>query len=664
MRCFCLLLVVTTACGGAEPKEGTQVRMDFTRAADFYAAPFPSDDLVDAAGKVDLLGFPNPNHVDIVHDMLSLLKRDARGFALSGGVFFSLSDALDSGRLPSAEASREASSPVFLVGVDKDAPDYLVRYPVQVRFDTDGGPLGAANLLSLLPVQGVPLRPHTTYAAVVLRKLGDAKGRKLGVSLPMAQLVAGEPVAGLSGTAYRTYRRALAALSGLAIEPQQVAGMAVFTTGDPVAELVKVYEHALLAGAPLPSDFVAREVFDSFCVFEGTVTVPVYQQGTPPYATTGGDWAFAEDGTPVVQGEEQSRVFVTIPRQPMPAAGYPLVMFVRTGGGGDRPLIDRGVRADGVVLEPGSGPARELALVGFAGLTMDGPHGGVRNVSGGDEQFLMFNVGNPSALRDNVRQSALELMLVAEGLDSLTLDVSSCPDTSAPGGARFDTSTLTLMGHSMGSTIAPLALAVQPRFVAGILSGAGGSYLENVMYKQKPVAVRPTAELFLGYDVAGRSLVEHDPVLTILQWAAEPADPQVYARYITREPRWGAPRHILMLQGIVDHYIMPPIANALSVALGLDLAGEARDAETAELASFQPVTELLPLVGAKQVSLPASANGPASATDILVQHPEDGVEDGHEVMFQTELPKAQYRCFLATLHTGAPEVPASLDGCL
>jgi hypothetical protein len=36
-----------------------------------------------------------------------------------------------------------------------------------------------------------------------------------------------------------------------------------------------------------------------------------------------------------------------------------------------------------------------VAAAGWGGLSIDGPHGGLRNVSNGDEQFLMFNVTNP-----------------------------------------------------------------------------------------------------------------------------------------------------------------------------------------------------------------------------------------------------------------------------
>ena len=169
---------------------------------------------------------------------------------------------------------------------------------------------------------------------------------------------------------------------------------------------------------------------------------------------------------------------------------------------------------------------------------------------------------------------------------------------------------------------------------------------------------------------SGYSLSEHDPVLTLFQWACEPSDPPVYSRRITQEPEDGPPRHVLMMQGIVDHYIMPPIADAESLSLGLDLAGPELDVTAPEIASLAPVGPLLPLVGRGLLPLPVSANraakGGAKVTAVFTQNKEDGIEDGHEVAFQTEGPKHQYVCFLKGLLKGTPTVPTagvSTDPC-
>jgi pimeloyl-ACP methyl ester carboxylesterase len=288
----------------------------------------------------------------------------------------------------------------------------------------------------------------------------------------------------------------------------------------------------------------------------------------------------------------------------------------------------------------------DIARAGYIGISVDGPHGGLRNVSKGDEQFLMFNIFNGGALRDNVRQSALELVVQRRALDSLEIDTSDC--AGAPARAKIDAGHVALLGHSMGATIAPLVLAAEPRYGAAILSGAGASWVENVMHKKKPLEVRPALELLIGYARERKLLTAHDPMVTMLQWAAEPADPQVYAHLV-------APRHVLMFQGIVDRYILPRIANALALPLGLDLAGPVLDKGHPELAEQTSIEAVLPLVGRKVIPLPAQGNQ-AGATAVVVQHPEDGIDDGHEVMYQLAAPKEQYRCFLATFARGTPLV--------
>lgn len=60
----------------------------------------------------------------------------------------------------------------------------------------------------------------------------------------------------------------------------------------------------------------------------------------------------------------------------------------------------------------------------------------------------------------------------------------------------------------------------------------------------------------------------------------------------------------------------------------------------------------------------STASGPVTA--VVVQHPGDGIEDGHEVVFRTAAPKHQYLCFLQGLAAGKVSVPpdaGDLDPC-
>jgi len=648
-------------CGDdAEVPPVTRVHMDFA-AASFFAAPFPSDHRLQDNGTVELSAYPNPQDHHIARQVLTLLDGRARGFSASAGVFFALDGAVDPASLPELDETVTDGASVLLLGIDPASPDYGRRYPITVRFEADGGPFGAENMLSLVPLQGVPLLASCRYAAVVTQAVRDRAGQALGMPRALEQLASGQRPAGLSSPAFADYREALARLADLGLAPSALAGLAVFTTDEPEAELFLLTETARARPLPEPlSPFLLTEVFDEYCVYHSTLQMPVYQRGEPPYAEQGGDIAFSDDGA-VFDHDEEARIVITVPRAAMPAAGWPTAVMIRTGGGGDRPLVDRGVRAEpgGPSIEPGEGPALYFARAGFAGVSVDGPHGGLRNVTGSDEQFLVFNIGNPAALRDNLRQSAMEIALLPDVLAALSIDLQGCPDAETDGGVGlFDVSQLALMGHSMGATIAPLALAVEPRYRAAILSGAGGSWLENLVHKELPVPVRPLAEVLLGYTAIGRELHTHDPFLSLLQWAGESADPPIYGRRLTGALA-SEPRHVLMLQGIVDHYILPPIANATSLSLGLDLALPALDEDHAELAPYRPLGELLVHSSREARPLPIASNREVAGepcTLAVVQHPGDGVEDGHEVVFQTELPKRQYRCFLERFLAGEPQV--------
>ncbi len=652
----------STGCSGGEPlPEGPGIDMRFAATDSFWASPVPSLHRVDADGLTDLDAFPLQGRNPFV-DALIGVARETSGAGRTSPIYLRAEAALDPASLPGLDESTEEGASVALIDIDAASPEVGRRMPIEVMFMADGGPWGDVDQLVALPYQGIPLAAARRYALVVTDGVRLADGGELGVSAGMRALIEGDVPSGLAGDAAAAYADALDTLDDLGIARRSVRGLAVFETGDPVAQLVRARETFLESGSPSFTTFEAQEVFDDFCVYEAQVDVPTYQAGTPPFTNEGGGFRFDEEGHPIRQGTETARVVVTLPRAAMPEDGYPLTFFVRTGGGGDRPLVDRGFRpvAGGPAGTPGTGPALHLARAGVAGLSPDGPHGGIRNITAGDEQFLIFNIGNPEAMLGNIRQSALELVWLVSGVETIRIDVSGCPGASAPSeGARFDPDRIALMGHSMGATISPLAAAIEPRFRAVVLSGAGGSWIDNILHKENPLRVRPVAELILGYSGA-RTLERPDPTLFLLQWAGDAADPPVFAPHLAHDPILGAaPRDVLMFQGITDTYILPPIANALSLAAGLDLAGEGLEARDPESARFTALAPLLPLSGGAVVPYPASANvgdGDAARTAVVAQHLEGPIEDGHEVMFQTDGPKAQYECFFRAFARGARPV--------
>lgn len=622
----------------------TTIQMDFTRAGGFFTAPFPNEDLRLPGDRIDVSGFPGLGAVSFIDAALNQIALDARGFSTTAGIFFTATAELDPSSLPrTAAESVQADATVFLVDLERGQ-----RVPIDVAIRDDGGRFGAPNLLSLLPYQGIPLRESTLYAAVVTTRVRDWRGKPLGVCEGMRALREGRVPKGLKGPALAEMRMAMTWAA-------DAAALAVFRTDAPRRGMAEVRQAMLRATPLVNAPFKLRETYPDFCVFETTIDLPQYQDGAPPFSSGGGRWVFdAKTGAPVLQRFERARAVVTLPRSEMPAGGFPTVVYSRTGSGGDRSLVDKGTATADGRLTRGSGPALEFARAGFAAVMVDGPHGGLRNPTGADEQFLVFNLDNPSAIRDNVRQSAAELILVAHALDGFVVDARGCGGSKT---ARFDGERLALFGHSMGATIAPIAMAYEPRFKAAILSGSGGSFIANALYKQKPLPVRRLAELMFGYTWRLYSMSQGDPALSMIQWAMEPADPPLYGGL--------ARGHVLMFQGIVDHYILPPMANATSLALGLDLAGPELDRQHAELLEFTPYSDVAKLVQRGVRPYPVEGNvereDGSRATAVVVQGLDDGLQDGHEVVFQTPGAKYQYRCFLSTFAAGSPRIVAPQD---
>ncbi len=90
--------------------------------------------------------------------------------------------------------------------------------------------------------------------------------------------------AGLSAEAAASYRSALRRLARGNIFPADVAGLAVFRTGDPVGELRTFLDDARARPLPTPAapPFVRTDVFPGYCVYQGhPVRMPSYQQGRP-----------------------------------------------------------------------------------------------------------------------------------------------------------------------------------------------------------------------------------------------------------------------------------------------------------------------------------------------------------------------------------------------
>jgi predicted esterase len=284
---------------------------------------------------------------------------------------------------------------------------------------------------------------------------------------------------------------------------------------------------------------------------------PIFQQGDLPYdyVEDGGNFV-VENGVPVVQDEFDVRFSLTIPPStvPMPAEGYPIVLYAHGTGGDYRSYARNGVGA-------------MLAEQGIAVMGVDQIHHGERLPGGGDPSIPVFNVLNPLSLRDNARQSALDVVQQARLIDALAVPITV---TGRVAPVTFDTSKIYFYGHSQGGVNGPLFLAIDDQAQGGVLSGAGAVFVIAVVDKTEPINIADILTLALGLPGVGMDplvrehMVYEHPLLALLTTWVDVADTASYAHLIHRSPRPGfAPKSVLQTEGVSDPFTPPLTIEAL-----------------------------------------------------------------------------------------------------
>ncbi len=665
-----------------EEIEGVQVRFDLTEDAGFYDFPFPTDlrQRSDGSG-LDLSGYPRAGAFPFQNlpGQYVLLAAKCKGFSPSTVCYFRFDASIRTAALPDQPLETlDAGSPVYLVDVDPSSPEYGKRYPLLLRFYPEAKSAQPSNLLALAPLPGFVLRPNTTYAAVVLRSVTDAAGEPLGSPLALQQLLHGQPPAGAGGSRARQVYLPLADFLGdEGISPTSIAAATVFTTGDPVGDTARLYDHVVsLPTRELSTPLVLTREYDAYYVLEASFHAPQFQRGTPPYLT-GGEIVFDPDGRPVMQRNEEIPIALAVPKGQMPAEGWPLVIYIHGTGGVSTQLVDRGRwPAPGQPPQEGTGPALTFASRGIATAGSALPVHPQRTglLAGMD----FYNILRPPATRDNMRQGMAEQALFLRMLQELTIDPLLCPATDASlaqdGRIRFDTRYFFSMGQSLGSMVLDIWAAFEHNLSAVIPSGTGGHYAAAGL-EMRGIPFIDFLRFVLGTPQDEKMDI-FDPFLNIIMLAWGSVDPIHYAKHYFRDPLSGRdPKHVFMSQGFYDSYYSPPSQNAFIIAAGLQLAGEpfppaAFDQIAQGYGYDSPrcgydvdcaasTVEAMDMVGLAMAEYPVAGNcvsvGGVETTGVIVEALEDGVLDGHHVNFQLDGLKYQYGCFLRTLiDTGMP----------
>jgi predicted esterase len=579
-------------------------------SGEYYALPFPNDLRVRADGTLDLDAHPRPNV--LIDQYLSTFSSHFEGFGTNSGIFVRFSAGIDVSTLPaSAEAARADDASVYLVDVDAASPERGLRRPLRFRFEAAEGQTIGADWLAVLPYPGFTLRPRTTYALVVTTRLHGADGSAVQRSADFEALLAGAAEA-----------HALAVYAPLTTwldeaggdERADVVSAAVFTTQDPTALMGRLREvvHASVA-APTLAEVQPAGGDATLSIFTGSLQVPIFQRGESPYQTEGGDIVTDAEGVPQVQRMETVRVAFTFPPGPVPASGWPVVLYAHGTGGDFESFID-------------DGTAARFAARGLAVMGADQVLNGAR-LGGGSPDLLFYNFQNPLAGRDNSRQGAADNFQLTRLIARVAIPEGGRTHRLDPARAYF-------MGHSQGGITGPLAFAYEPDLHGAILSGAGGLIYWALLLKTQPIDIPGLLSTF----VRDTPLDEFNNVLALVQMFIEPADPINYARLITREPPPGVPlRDVFQSQGFVDHYTPPPCIEAFGVALGGSPVG--------------PLIE--PLDGfdlaARRLLEPPVSRNLGERTVVFHQYPAAAGSDGHFVDFDDPDARRQSVEFLVTL---------------
>ncbi|NUP14115.1 MAG: hypothetical protein HOW73_49410 [Polyangiaceae bacterium] len=656
-RCFAFLLgsliALYAGCQDEEPAlpqvEGIYVvpsSLDELADETFFDHPFPSD-LRMSDGAVRMAGWPNPKGVPLIDEYIGFIDGRLDGFSPVAAGFLRFAGPIDPAGLPDAEGSTLATSAVQLIDIDPASPEVGTRRPIYVTFRAEAGAYWQPNTLSFMPVPGYPLRPHTHYALVVTDALHGEAGATVVAPAALKEVLGlAEPSTPAIEAARSALEPRVSGVRDAGIDPERIVQFAAFTTNDPAEEyLAAAGAIAAQIEAPTadPAAWAVKKENATYTEYEGSYgPTPNYQAGEIPFTHfgDGGGFELDENGVPQVYDTFTLRFSLSIPNAdicPMPADGYPIVLYAHGTTGSYRSYIFDGTAA--------SLTDQCLAVMGVDQIF----HGTRPGAPDKDTtiEILFFNFQNVEAARTNVRQSGLDEMQRAR---LFTETHMTLPSTIAVDGqeVRFDASKLMFFGHSQGSLNGPLFLAGNDTVRGAVLSGASAVMQITLLEKTKPepsvAALVKTIFLQLVQDEANEVSLLYPPI-ALAQTIVDPVDPENYARYIVNEPVYGGPKSVYMTEGVFadgtgDSFAPPRGCEALATAIGLPfmtpLVHEPTDAVG------EPNLVTIPPNGLSGNLADGAASG------VLAQwQPEE--DDGHFVVFDIPGATAQSAAFLRAL---------------
>ncbi len=646
-RILLVALVLAQGCSSSSsptPPAGTQAlwiapaSLDVLSGVHFYDHPWPSDLRRDADGSVHVAGFYNPRLIPVIDTYVSEATGLLDGFSPAALGYVRFTGDIDPTTLPADPPSTlDPAAAVQIVDVDPSSPEHGMRKLAQTYWRQTDGVYWLADTLAIGPALGWPLRPSTKYALVVTNKVRAANGAAITPSTDLSAVLGLTKTTASNQAAHDLYAPAVADLATDGIAASDIVHLAVFTTNDPTSELFAVADDVKVSvAAPTvdPTSWMPTDQTATYDVYEGIYgPSPNYQAGNLPFLNDGdgGNFVFV-NGKPQLQGTFSLRFALIVPNAtacPMPASGYPIMLYASGTGGDYRSSIDDGTA--------GTAAGNCIATMGidqiFEGTRPGAPPASDPNLEG-DEDLMFFNLNNLIAARTNGREAAIDVVQQARLFSDSHASVPASVSRTMQA-LQFDASKMTFFGHSEGGLNGPLFLASSNLARGGVLSGSGSMITVALLEKTSPTpsvaaAVQTILELN-GPANAGELNLFH-PVVNFAQMVIDTTDPIHYVGYLAEHPRSGfAPKSIFQTEGVNpdgtgDTYAPPHGIELGSIATGLPrmLPGEHPRVE----AAWGGLGDVTVPDGGLSGNL---ADGGASG--VLAQYvPPTGV-DGHFVVF-------------------------------
>ncbi len=653
MRAWLALIALPSLLAACGDNDGSSTTSFFdltgatTDADSFWNHPFPSDLRLTAAGSPDLTGFPNRRNTPMMNGLLATAGVRQAWPLMSIG-YFRFTAAVPDRAIGDVIVPAD-DAPALLIDIDPSSPELGTKYPI-VAQTLAADPYISSNLVALAPRPGIVLRPLTKYAYVIRTAFAPGFAPPDG----LADLAAGRTPSGtLGATAATLYAPLWTALDAASIARTDVIAATVFTTGDEIARTRKRTEALRTQFHPQITDLVLSggSTYDGFCVLHGSVTMPQFQIGTPPF-DTGGTLMLDANDIPQRQVDMTIPVVITLPKAAMPATGWPLYQFFHGSGGLSTGLVDLGRSPDSSDNpEPGKGPGYVVALHGIAAASSALPLNPERLPSASDYEYL--NVSNLAAFPSTFQQGIYEQRLLLDSLLALQIPQSLVDACGIPAPASgmhtFDPAKLVAGGQSMGGMYTNMIGSVEGRYGAFVPTGAGGFW--NLMILETAIipGVRSLLGAALGVD--DTTLVFVHPALDMMALGWEIAEPIAAMSRIADRPLPGlTARHVYEPVGMGDSYFATDVYDAAALAYGN------QEAPTMQWPTMQDALNLDGLGGL--VPYPVKGNR-SGMTRVVVQYQGDGIIDPHYIYRQLDAVKHQYGCFLESyLRDGIPTVPA------